>query len=569
MIRAIGSLLLVAVLAGCVANSSSPGNDDGDNPPPAQGVTVTPAEATVAAGATRQFTATADDGSDITWLVNGVGGGNSTLGTISSTGLYTAPALPPAGGTVTIKAVSEADASLTGSATVTLIWSNASLDGAYVFAWRGTVPGGPFGAIGRFIADGNGGIDAGREDVNLPDGVVLDAPFNGSYEVAADGTGQAVLVTSRGSIELRFVIGADGRARVIRVDNGASAAGTIVPQAAPIAALSDDYVFRIGGTTGAGVRVATAGRFTADADGDIGAGIEDRNHGGAVAHAVEFTGAYELDDDGHGSLALSSALGVSHYTFYAVSGDELLLLRSDPANPLTGSALIQADADFADSDLADDYVFYLLGDDGVNLVATAGLFNADGNGSIGDGIYDRNGGGTVQQANAFTGVYTIDDDGRGIATFFAAGGRTELAFYMQSPDHALVIETDAAAVRSGEFVAQPGDDFSTATLDGSFVFANVGVDNPLVGRLALNGDGDIKDGVEVMNAASGTPQAIALDGSYTMEAAGRGELVLLTEGGGRQDYIIYVIDPTRALLLGAGPGALPLAWLRQQWPAAQ
>lgn len=570
MIRAIGLLLLVALLAGCIANSSSSGSDDNDNPPPAQGIEIAPAEATVAAGATQQFTATADDGSDVTWQVNGVPGGNGELGTISAAGLYTAPPLPPPGGSVTIKAISRADTSLTGRASARIRYSNASLHGAYVFSWRGTVAGGPFGAIGRFEADGDGGIDAGNEDANLPDGVVLNVPFNGSYEIDADGTGQAVFVSSRGSVELRFVIGAGGRAEVIRVDAGAAAAGAIVPQTdASLQTIAGDYVFRLDGTGETGVRAGVVGRFTADDDGAVGAGIEDRNTGGAVARAVEFTGAYDLGDDGHGSLTLTSALGVSHYAFYAVSAEEMYLLRIDRANPLTGSALAQADADFADGDLSGDYVFYLLGDDGLNTIATAGLFNAGGDGNIGDAIFDRNDRGTVQQENAFTGVYAIDDSGRGAATFFSSGGRTELAFYMQSADHAVVLEADSAAVRSGEFIAQPGDDFTTAALDGAFTLASAGVENPLVGRLVFNGDGDIDDGVEVESAAGGTPQAIALDGSYTMEAAGRGALTLLTEGGGQQDYIIYVIDPARVLLLGGGPGAIPLAWLRQQWPPAE
>src|SRR5213079_342410 len=53
----------------------------------------------------------------VTWQVNGVTGGNATVGTISSSGLYTAPASPA---TVTVTAVSQADTTKSASAQVTI-----------------------------------------------------------------------------------------------------------------------------------------------------------------------------------------------------------------------------------------------------------------------------------------------------------------------------------------------------------------------------------------------------------------------------------------------------------------
>src|ERR1022692_5287199 len=56
-------------------------------------VTLSPTTATVALGATQQFTAvvTGNSNTNVTWTVNSVTGGNSTVGTISTQGLYTAP----------------------------------------------------------------------------------------------------------------------------------------------------------------------------------------------------------------------------------------------------------------------------------------------------------------------------------------------------------------------------------------------------------------------------------------------------------------------------------------------
>jgi hypothetical protein len=56
----------------------------------------------------------------VTWEVNGVTGGNSTVGTISSTGLYKAPAAVPNPPTVTVTVVSQANTADSANAAVTL-----------------------------------------------------------------------------------------------------------------------------------------------------------------------------------------------------------------------------------------------------------------------------------------------------------------------------------------------------------------------------------------------------------------------------------------------------------------
>jgi hypothetical protein len=85
-------------------------------------VTISPTSATVATGGTQQLTATVQNTSNtaVTWQVNGVTGGNATVGTISSSGLYTAPATVPSPATVTVTAVSQADPTKSASAQVTI-----------------------------------------------------------------------------------------------------------------------------------------------------------------------------------------------------------------------------------------------------------------------------------------------------------------------------------------------------------------------------------------------------------------------------------------------------------------
>src|SRR6516164_3601458 len=77
---------------------------------PSIAVSVSPTTVTVAFGAQTQFTATVTGTSNttVTWQVNGATGGNSTTGTISTSGNYTAPATLPSS-SVTVTAVSQAD----------------------------------------------------------------------------------------------------------------------------------------------------------------------------------------------------------------------------------------------------------------------------------------------------------------------------------------------------------------------------------------------------------------------------------------------------------------------------
>jgi uncharacterized protein (DUF1800 family) len=85
-------------------------------------IVVTPGTATLPGLATQQFTATTNDGSrpTLVWSINGVAEGNATLGTVSASGLYTAPEFPPVPNNIKISATDNVDASKTGSSAVTL-----------------------------------------------------------------------------------------------------------------------------------------------------------------------------------------------------------------------------------------------------------------------------------------------------------------------------------------------------------------------------------------------------------------------------------------------------------------
>jgi hypothetical protein len=95
-------------------------------PAAAQTITVTPKNEAVALGKTRQFTATVTGLADpaVSWLVNGMPGGDlMTIGSVSPTGLYTAPGAVPPGGSVQVTARSVSNSNISGSTTVPILFA--------------------------------------------------------------------------------------------------------------------------------------------------------------------------------------------------------------------------------------------------------------------------------------------------------------------------------------------------------------------------------------------------------------------------------------------------------------
>src|SRR5271156_368388 len=112
-------LALILVHVSCTGSTKSAGTA---TPPPQVTVSVTPTAANVRSGAGQPFSAAVSGTTNqsVTWSVNGIVGGNATVGLISNTGVYTAPAIPTNPNTITISATSAANAGASGTSDITL-----------------------------------------------------------------------------------------------------------------------------------------------------------------------------------------------------------------------------------------------------------------------------------------------------------------------------------------------------------------------------------------------------------------------------------------------------------------
>jgi hypothetical protein len=116
-------LAVILVQAGCAGTSptkTSPPTTPPPNPPVA--ITISPTSANNRAGASQNFTDQLSNATNqsVTWAVNGISGGNSAIGTISSTGAYTATGTLPNPNTVSVSVTSVQDSSVNAASSVTL-----------------------------------------------------------------------------------------------------------------------------------------------------------------------------------------------------------------------------------------------------------------------------------------------------------------------------------------------------------------------------------------------------------------------------------------------------------------
>jgi len=118
---ALSGLCLVAFGCGGLSANNLPG---ATSPQPSAGtLSISPDRAVLSAGNTLQFTAVAKGtlGTDLEWLANGVVGGNSASGTISRSGLYTAPQAVTSNTAIVVAVVSTTDSRRASSAALTVV----------------------------------------------------------------------------------------------------------------------------------------------------------------------------------------------------------------------------------------------------------------------------------------------------------------------------------------------------------------------------------------------------------------------------------------------------------------
>jgi hypothetical protein len=538
-------------------------------------------------------------GTGVNWNVSGVAGGNSTVGTITTSTMdgalstYTAPVNSPPGGSVTIVATyAGAGGSASPAAIVNIVANqNSTLAGQVAFQVRGfQVSGLPFGMVGTFTADGVGGLSNIFVDTNSAqdtDGDLLftsKVAWNGSYSM--DTVSHGVLhmtLASDPTVQMNFAFTfGNGNGSIVEIDTplGSTASGTFSAASASSftvapGGLNGTYIMRLdgpdaGGGDGYSVLLGqmtfapagnstTAGTFT----GSITFG------GGGSANIIGGTVDMDADGSGHATLTMPLDFG---FTFtlsaYISTSGRIFMLNADSLGiSQTGvlrSQTIPSGGFTAANIFTSAMLFQAIGVDPSNNLASVivGGFSPSGCNPTTEviGEYDEDDGGNVTGSSptAFTATFTVDSTVPGLGTLTLTNNLS-FVFYMRGPGEGFIAETTLvnSAARVGEIQSQtePNGGFALATLDG--ITQHVG---------AVTTTPASANGVAVMNFGSGIYTASA-DGSalaqspfLTLTSIGtvavtdavRGRGIATPGTGsifGSAQAVFYMIDNTGAFIM--------------------
>ena len=555
MNRKIQLLLLLVAAAGSIFCLAACGS--GNNNQVQITVTISSPATSVATNGMLQFTAVVNNTSNtaVTWQVNGTMGGNiATTGSISATGLFTAPAQVPNPATVNITAISQADSAVTSNTIVVTITA-ANNSGVVVTP---ATPVLPAGGQQTFTATENGNAITPTFTVTSSSASCVIAACLGSFSGA---TYTAPLTPPPGASVTITATAPD------------STKGTTV---ATIqfsgASLNGQYAFNFSGEDFAGNPLEVAGSFTAvgspsSTTVNVTAGLVDISSGsfGVFSNTTVTGGSFTVGAvDGRSSGTLVTTAGTFVLQATLASNQHALVVDFDSGFggiDDTGSGTIDLQPQsgtFSLSSVQGNYSFGVSGTDEINggfPLSIAGNFTANAGAST-QGILDINDGGIVNVVGgvnpppdtSLSVVYnaTLPDatTGRGTITLSSSflsdsfGGSLTFAFYIVNQNHLKLVEVDAN-IEGGDVFAAPSGPFTNAALAaGNYAFTLGGIrgSNSIQpfgsgGILASDGNGNITGGDFDFNDT--TPQSSTISATtYTVDPTfGRVNFTLATGSG--------------------------------------
>ena len=543
----------------------------------APSLNVTPSPATVQAGSTQQFLANGG-AAMVTWQVNGMDGGSAAAGTITTAGVYTAPAIPPSGQTVTVTAISQSDSSLSASVTVTIAPGVATLKGSYTFLVDGQSSNSALIEAGSFTADGKGNLTNGIEDVNGPAGVSLDISFTGTYTVSNDGRGVLTITPAASSglnVETyEIVVVSNARVRMIRYDTTATGIGTIDlndTSAFSASSLSGNYVLRLSGGGVTGNELAAIALLTMNGKNAVTSGLMDENSNTLLNQNISITGPFVVAASGRGTLTLNSKLGTFDFAFYIISAGKFRLVSLDAASLWEGTAVAQQGSNFTNAAIDGPIAYETSGQSQSLPAQAAGQFTANGNGSISNGIADENDNGTIYNGYSFTGLYSVASNGHGSMTLTStARGNITYAFYLIANGQAALMRTDTGGDSSGELNIQSQSRFSSTDLSGSYGLTVAGTSSAgFIDKLIQfkAGSGGNLTGNENDNNAQSPSTSLTMTATSTVSSNGRGTLTVKA-GGSTRTLDFYLVSPAAMYVIGMDSDQVLSGGGEQQFPPA-
>jgi len=551
---------------------------------------------------TAQCTATVLNESStlVNWSVAVTNGGSGSPGTITSGGVYTAPATPPVN-TVTITATSQVASTLTATASLT-IEAATVITAVVCNDSSGTSPS-PLitSSLNPLSCTAYASVTTGTtvpvnwtvtNTSNPSDTLnVGSIDFNGKYIAQpVPPPGQSVTITATSQELATETMSVTA---TVVFDNGV---------------LSGSYAFSTSGRLPTNVFWARAGRFTAG--GGSLSGFEDTNQGGTpntvnnnTSNTVPptprtITGAYSIGPDGRGTMqfcedtslpcTLGSPAATDSFRLVVISAQQAQMIEfSSPtatsATTIAGGEMISQDQSVTTNPgagiLSGTYSFNFSGvSTGATEESALGEFAANGHTAISAGRFtaplapgeiEINPTSVSSPTALAPTSYSIDSNGLGIVTL---GGLT-FRFYPVSTSRMKFIEIDTASSATPTTPASilTGDAYVQQTsstcawvvnnaLNGATVLETSGASSGVVigdvGSFTATNGAVTAASIDENNGGTVSSAVGTLSGSYTMDPCGRGTLAI-----GSHSYVFYIISASDAVLQEITSGVIAHGFL--------
>jgi len=476
-------------------------------------------------------------------------------------------------------------------------FTNADLNGQYAFTMTGQGPNGFFTRIGVFVADGNGHITGGIEDVDVGSGDETLAFGASTYTINADGRGEINLVnstTGTGALIFSVTLISPSGGFVAETDQISTTSGAFNLQntnAFTPASLSASYVFDF-----AGISPDQSQNLLPDSivgqmvlnNGALQGGVLDENFAAQLSGplTIDATNGILFDPTdgptfGRGTLTFTAGGTQFTYVFYVVDGNRLHLMEINSASLTVGDAIRQTAPPSSNADFTGSFAYLLAGGSGSGIDTRIGRFTASNGGLTAIAQDESNLGEifAVPTGTLSATTYAVD-------TNFPGSGRVEITFtdsqlskngaysfiaYMASGTQGVLQDVENGFVLDGQILAQTGGPFSASGAAGDYAFnySGLGFNNDT----SASGEEDFVGQLKVTDAASnnatgamdfsafssnqgifldvGVSGALTLGGDGTTGSGTRNTLSLKTSNSPSTTYpfFAYVVNPNTVFIL--------------------
>jgi hypothetical protein len=246
-------------------------------------------------------------------------------------------------------------------------------------------------------------------------------------------------------------------------------------------------------------------------------------------------------------------VGVWTATATALSAGTTTISASAGGVTATATLTVEA-AQFSNASIQGPYAFSFGGSNASGPFSIAGIFQADGAGNITNGLEDLNSPGGAFSNVAFTGTYTVGNDGRGSATTTDSQGTSNFHFVILESGQVQIVEFDASENGSGTVVPQVTSSLNLSAIAGDWTFflAGEGASGEQVvdgGRFSLDSAGNVTQGVEDYNDGGTVSSNVSFAGTAaSVSSNGRGT-VSLTGSLGTSNFAFYVASANEVFVV--------------------